>query len=143
MTSEELDRNSYVPLYHQLAGILRRQIKTGALQPGALLPSEPRLGQRYNIGTLTARQAIKVLRGEGLIETERGVGNRVRERRQRTVYELQTGDRVIFREAAEDERRTRGLPEGAWVAEVTRASGAVEVYAADSAEFQVMEPGDG
>src|SRR5439155_13081640 len=60
MTSEELDRNSFVPLYRQLADILRRQIETGVRQPGELLPSEPRLGQRYDIGTLTVRHAIGV-----------------------------------------------------------------------------------
>jgi DNA-binding transcriptional regulator YhcF (GntR family) len=141
MASEELDRTSYIPLYRQLATILRQQIRTGALQPGDLLPSEPRLGQQYNIGTLTARQAIRVLRGEGLVETVRGVGNRVREMGERTVYDLQPGDRVRFRRATDEERRRHALPEGAWVAEVARAGGDVEVYAADLSEFQVVEPG--
>jgi hypothetical protein len=91
---------------------------------------------------LTARQAVNVLRGEGLIETVRGVGNRVRERGQRTVYDLQAGDRLIFREAGEEERRAHGLPEGAWVAEVTRVGGGVDVYAAGSSEFHVVETDD-
>ena len=138
MTSEELDRNSFVPLYRQLADILRRQIETGVRQPGELLPSEPRLGQRYDIGTLTVRHAIGVLRGEGLVETVQGVGNRVREVGERTVYDLQQGDRLIFRKVRDSERREYGLPAGSWVAEVTRADGEVHIYRADSSEFQVV-----
>lgn len=143
MASEELDRDSYIPLYRQLADILRRQIETGAVQPGDLLASEPRLGQQYDIGTLTVRHAVRVLRGEGLIETVQGVGNRVRERGERTVYDLQSGDSLIFRKARDVERRNLRLPEGSWVAVVTRAAGGIDVYAADSSEFQVIERDDG
>lgn len=143
MATDDLDRTSYVPLYRQLAAILKRHIEQGVVQPGDLLPSEPRLGQQYGIGTLTVRQAMRILRGEGLVETEQGVGNRVRERRERTMYDLQPGDTLIVRKAGDAEWRERGWPEGSWVVEVTRAGGRVDVYAAESSGFLVVEQGDG
>ncbi|NCC23637.1 MAG: GntR family transcriptional regulator [Deltaproteobacteria bacterium] len=69
-----LNRNSPMPLYHQLAEILRREIRQGDLVPGDRLPSEHVLAETYGIGRPTARQALEILVHEGLLVRRRGSG---------------------------------------------------------------------
>lgn len=73
-----LNPDSPLPLYQQLADQLRRAIETGALAPGARLPSEPELSRRHRIGRPTVRQATELLVRGGLIERRRGAGTFVR-----------------------------------------------------------------
>jgi GntR family transcriptional regulator len=70
-----IERDSAVPPYRQLAGILRDQIASGELAPGAPLPSVKRLRQEYGVAETTARKAVALLRGEGLVETVMGWGS--------------------------------------------------------------------
>lgn len=65
-----LDRESPEPLYRQLAAILRDQVKAGA----RVLPSVTTLAADYELGEVTVRQALKVLKDEGLIVTVPGKG---------------------------------------------------------------------
>lgn len=60
---------SHVPIYRQLAGILREKIENGEYGHLDLLPSEKTLVQRYGVGRDTARSAIALLREEGLVFT--------------------------------------------------------------------------
>jgi GntR family transcriptional regulator len=76
-----LDPDSHTPLYQQLAGMLRDQIVSGQLQAGELLPSEPALVSQFEVSRTTARLALAELRREGLVETVKGSGTRVRGRR--------------------------------------------------------------
>src|SRR5947207_3288797 len=68
------------PAYKQLADLLRQQITTGELAPGAPVPSETTLMQRYGISRNTVRLAIQLLRSEGRVVTEHGRGTYVRPR---------------------------------------------------------------
>ena len=70
-----VDHGSAMPPYRQLAGILRDQIASGELAPGAALPSVKRLRQEYGVAETTARKAVAVLRDEGLVETVMGWGS--------------------------------------------------------------------
>ena len=54
------------PRLRQIADELRQQIETGALGPGALLPSEPELARSYGVSRQTARAALQLLEREGL-----------------------------------------------------------------------------
>ena len=72
-----LDSHSFVPLYHQLAQILREQIHSGRFSSGAELPSERELMQQYQISRNTVRQALDLLDREGLIKRTLGSGTRV------------------------------------------------------------------
>ncbi|MEV7003321.1 GntR family transcriptional regulator [Streptomyces sp. NPDC093982] len=65
------------PKYQRIADDLRAAIETGQYGPGDRLPGETALAQQYEVATLTARQALKILRTEGLVETKRGSGARV------------------------------------------------------------------
>ncbi len=55
-----------------IASTLRGQIQSGALAPGAALPSEARLSARFRVSRGTVRQALAALRAEGLIVGGRG-----------------------------------------------------------------------
>jgi len=63
-----------VPVYLQLAAILRGQIERGELAPRRPLPSINRLAQQYEVARGTVEKAIQVLRDEGLVRTVIGRG---------------------------------------------------------------------
>lgn len=60
---------SHVPVYEQVAAILRGQIASGELASLDRLPSESALAQTYEVGRDTVRHAVAVLRDEGLVFT--------------------------------------------------------------------------
>ncbi|WP_433624146.1 GntR family transcriptional regulator [Nocardia sp. CA-120079] len=71
--------SAYAPKYRQIAYLLRREIAEGVLGPGQQLPTEPQLAERYNVSLPTVRQALGVLRSEGLIQSRQGIGSFVKE----------------------------------------------------------------
>jgi GntR family transcriptional regulator len=75
-----VDRSSDRPVYRQIADQLRTAITQGEFPPGAKLPSERVLMDRYQTSRVTVRQAIAVLGAEGLIDVEHGRGVFVRSR---------------------------------------------------------------
>jgi DNA-binding GntR family transcriptional regulator len=66
------------PAYLRIAGDLRAAILSGALVPGARLPSETRLMTQYGVSRTVAKWALSVLKGEGIVEGRRGSGTFVR-----------------------------------------------------------------
>ncbi|MBQ1021886.1 GntR family transcriptional regulator [Micromonospora sp. D93] len=62
------------PRYRVIAEDLRRQIESGAIAPGSLLPAESALTAEFRASRGTIRQAIAVLRDERLVATEHGRG---------------------------------------------------------------------
>lgn len=60
------------PRHAAIAQALREEIRSGALSPGAPLPSESRLTDRFAVSRGTVRQALASLRAEGLISGGRG-----------------------------------------------------------------------
>lgn len=71
---------SLTPPYRRIADDLRGRILAGYLTPGTQLPSENELAAEYSTTRTTARKAIAVLRGEGLITSSQGRGAFVRPR---------------------------------------------------------------
>ncbi|MEV8529195.1 GntR family transcriptional regulator [Streptomyces sp. NPDC052000] len=65
------------PKYQRIADDLKAAIERGEYGPGDRLPGESALAVQYEVAPLTARQALKILRIEGLVETKRGAGARV------------------------------------------------------------------
>lgn len=78
--SGSIDPTSDRPVFRQIADLLRDDILTGRLAEGARLPSERDLMDAYGAARGTVRQAIDVLRSEGLIVTQHGRGGFVRSR---------------------------------------------------------------
>jgi DNA-binding GntR family transcriptional regulator len=66
--------------YRRIATDLRRQIESGELPPGNVLPSEAAIVETYGVARGTARQALADLETAGLIETRHGKGRFVRRR---------------------------------------------------------------
>lgn len=74
-TSEE------VPLYYQLAGVLREHILSGRFSTGDRIPTEAELVSEYGVSRITVRQALHSLEQEGLVRREVGRGTFVNEHR--------------------------------------------------------------
>lgn len=74
-----LNKQSPIPLYYQLAEVLREQVRQGVLQPGSQLPPERQLSEHYGISRMTARQALIYLIREGVLVVRRGFGTYVAE----------------------------------------------------------------
>lgn len=70
-----IDQFSAVPLYRQLAEIIRARIESGELQRLDPLPSEATLEQDFAVGRDTVRKALAVLRDEGVIFTLQARGS--------------------------------------------------------------------
>lgn len=132
-----VDPRSWKPKYIQISDDLRARIAAGEHQGGSYLPSEADLAHMYAVNALTVRRALTVLESERLIVREQGVRARIRQAGERTIMELQPGDRFTVRPASPEERRSFKLGEGEPVAEVTHADGSAEVVPAYEVEFQV------
>jgi len=72
-----LNPHSPVPLYRQLADLLRDKIRSGEYPPGNRIPSEHQLARTYAIGRPTARQATDFLVRKRLLTRRRGSGTYV------------------------------------------------------------------
>lgn len=73
-----VDRRSGIPAFRQVAADLRQKIAAGDYSAGDQLPSERELTETYHVSRPTVRDAIKMLRTEGLVIAEHGRGVFVR-----------------------------------------------------------------
>jgi len=86
------------PIYLQLAGIIRQDIRTGALQEEAAIPSVRRISAQYGLNPQTVLNATQLLIQEDLLEKQRGLGLFVRK-----------GARARLNQAAGDYFRSHGI----------------------------------
>ena len=96
----------HAPKYQRIADALRRDIKAGVYPPGEQLPAETAIRDRFrdqldSLSMPTVRQAIAVLRAEGLVESRQGIGtfvkdNRKLQRRSRHRYGRARRDRQLL-----------------------------------------------
>lgn len=73
----ELDKNSCVPLYHQLKNKLLEMIEKG-YDVGDALPTETELEKMFNVSRMTVRLAVNALVEEDLLEKQQGRGTFVK-----------------------------------------------------------------
>lgn len=59
------------PLYRRVAVQLLGELRDGTVPPGARLPGERRLAEHFEVSRETVRQALEVLRRDGLLATDR------------------------------------------------------------------------
>ncbi|MFB6549678.1 MULTISPECIES: GntR family transcriptional regulator [unclassified Streptomyces] len=59
------------PLYRRVAVQLLGELHDGTVPPGARLPGERRLAEHFGVSRETVRQALEVLRRDGLLATDR------------------------------------------------------------------------
>jgi GntR family transcriptional regulator len=123
-------------LYRQVADDIKAAIAAGEYPPGALLPSEADLAERYSVSRGTVRQAFAALRADGVIASRRGArrvvigGPRVQSfgellsfsRWARAIGEVPTGRLVSLerRPVSEPEATRFGLPADALVYSLVR-----------------------
>lgn len=69
------------PKYLRIADALRTEIQARELGSGAKLPAETSLTERFGVSLPTLRQAVSVLRAEGLVESRHGIGTFVKDTR--------------------------------------------------------------
>jgi GntR family transcriptional regulator len=72
-----IDRQSPVPLYHQLAEQFSNAIADGQLQPGDPFENEIAVAERLQVSRPTVRRAIGELVDQGLLLRRRGLGTTV------------------------------------------------------------------
>jgi GntR family transcriptional regulator len=72
--SRVLDRGTFVPLYFQLAEVLKQLLETGAWQPGARFPSESEIAKQFDVSRTVIRPALDLLVGDGSIVRIKGSG---------------------------------------------------------------------
>jgi DNA-binding GntR family transcriptional regulator len=70
--ADDLDHDSPVPLFEQLAALLRAAIDAGRIGPR--VPSELTLTQEYGVSRGTAHRAVMVLVDAGYVRISRGKG---------------------------------------------------------------------
>jgi GntR family transcriptional repressor for pyruvate dehydrogenase complex len=64
-------------LYEQAVLAIARSIQTGEFAPGMTLPGETELAQRYGVGRLVVREALRILAAKGLLTLSQGKAARV------------------------------------------------------------------
>jgi GntR family transcriptional regulator len=114
--SQVIDPASDRPVFRQISDHLREVISSGRLGEGDQLPSETQLVEHYGVTRTTAREALAVLKAEGLVVSEHGRGSYVRPRPK--VRRL-ASDRFA--------RRHREAGKAAFVAEVEAAGSSPSV----------------
>lgn len=61
-------------LASRISSDLRRELSEGAFRPGDRLPSESALTRQYSVSRTVVREAIAILRADGLVEARKGAG---------------------------------------------------------------------
>lgn len=85
-------RDSPVPRYVQLAGVMRSRIDRGQWPRGHRLPSLETLMDEFGVARVTVRQAVELLARDGLLSAQRGRGTFVtgESRRERIINVVTT-----------------------------------------------------
>lgn len=125
-------RSNPLPLWAQVSEDLRRRIGNGEFEDG--LPGEHDLTDQYGVSRHTIREALRVLRVEGLLKSERGRGTTVAE----ATYSQNLGALYsLFTTIAE-----QGVEQSSTVKRLVlthNASVALELGVAPTSEFVVVE----
>jgi GntR family transcriptional regulator len=65
---------SRVPLYVQVASVMRQRVETGRWREGDQISTIEELEREFGVARVTIRQAIEMLRNEGLLDAQQGRG---------------------------------------------------------------------
>lgn len=76
-----IDKNSPIPIYHQLEKQIKQLIEKGDLKPGDMIPSEREYADKYKVSRMTIRQAIVNLVNERYLYRVKGKGTFIMEKK--------------------------------------------------------------
>ncbi|WP_419757528.1 phosphonate metabolism transcriptional regulator PhnF [Acidisoma sp.] len=88
-------RSARVVIWQRIAEVLAAEIGSGGFEPGARLPTETALAERFGVNRHTLRQAIGALSTAGLVSVQHGRGTFVRPA---PLVEYPIGPRTRFSE---------------------------------------------
>jgi DNA-binding GntR family transcriptional regulator len=80
-TPADLPGDKGTPLYLRVCRAITAGIEEGRIAVGSLLPTENDLAQQLGVSRQTVRQAIGLLRQQGLLSARKGIGTRVEAQR--------------------------------------------------------------
>jgi DNA-binding transcriptional regulator YhcF (GntR family) len=100
----QLDFDSGQPAYLQIVRQLARQAASGRLRHGQRLPAVRRLAEDLGLNFNTVARAYRVLRGRGVISTQRGRGTFVRHKASRSAAGRRRALGDLARQYIEDAR---------------------------------------
>jgi GntR family phosphonate transport system transcriptional regulator len=102
--TEDVARGTGVSLWKQIALRIEADIAEGRLAPGARLPTENELADRFGVNRHTLRRALAMLTEQGLIEATPGRGTFVKE----PLLRYPIASRTRFSEIVSSEGRAPG-----------------------------------
>lgn len=70
----QIYERSRAPLYLQVALVMRQRISSGRWGQGDKIPTLESLEKEFSVARVTVRQAIEILRDEGLLDAQQGRG---------------------------------------------------------------------
>lgn len=76
-----IDKNSPIPIYHQLEEYIKAQIDSGELKPDETIPSERVYADMFQISRMTIRQALTNLVNDGYLYRQKGRGTFVNKKK--------------------------------------------------------------
>ena len=86
---ERINRPKRLP--DEVANSITAAIEEGRLPSGARLPTEAELSETFGVARTVVREAISLLRYDGVIESRRGVGAFVADVSRRTAFRISPG----------------------------------------------------
>ncbi len=99
----KVDSSSFIPIYEQVKGQIKRQVGLGILKPNQILPSIRDLASDLLINPNTVARAYRELEREGFINTRKGKGCYVSDLSKIMIEEERTALlNQIFDEAIEE-----------------------------------------
>jgi DNA-binding GntR family transcriptional regulator len=132
-----ISRRARSSLYREVAAAIRQRVAEGLLRPGDRLPSEDYLRHEFGTGRDTIRDAIAVLRNEGLVVSVQGRRHEIRTPPQRERVPLRVGESATARMPTPDECAQLDIDSGIPVIVVGD-----EIYPADRYELAADTTGE-
>jgi len=104
-----ISNSSNKPLYEQVAQQIKKQIVTGDLKPGELLPSIRLLAKELRISVITTKRAYEELERDGFIITVPGKGTFVSDKNVDLIREEQLKEVETHLETAVASAKLAGI----------------------------------
>ena len=72
-----MKKTHYLPIYMQIVENIKKQLASGKLKPGTIIPGEIELAKNFNVARPTLRKALEVLEREGFIIRKKSAGTKI------------------------------------------------------------------
>lgn len=93
-----MPRSADTAPYQRIKQTLKAELQAGHWRPGALMPSEAELVERFSVSRMTVNRALRELQAEGLVERVQGAGTYAADQEQRLRMSSQLTIRDLHRE---------------------------------------------